>query len=63
MAKSISGLLAITSLIRANYALAVESLTNPLEDTKRFGLDLVAGKNVEKINFVGPRNRRDLKTF
>jgi len=50
MAKSIEGLDPITAAIRANYALAIESLTDAGEDTKRFGLDLLVGKNVRPVS-------------
>ena len=50
MEGSISVLVAIKSPNRANYALAIESLTDSGEETKRFGLDFVVGKNLVIAN-------------
>ena len=50
MAKSITLLNPITSPVRANYDLAIESTTDPLEETKRFNLGSVSGKNVRIVN-------------
>ena len=50
MAKAITGLDLITAPLRANYRFAIESTTDPLEETQGFNLATMSGDNVRVIN-------------